>query len=163
MAALLGICGFAVTQPVLSVFGGAPEQFAFRGATSADIILFAVAVAVVPALLLWLPGVLAGLLSDRAGSVVHLATVALGLFVGMLQVAHHLLGLSGPPKAIVAAAGAAGATWLYHHVAAARSWSQVMAFSSVIFVGLFLFSTPAGELAFSDPPDVVELALRSSR
>ncbi len=157
LAALLGICGFAVTQPVLSVFGGAPEQFAFRGATSADIILFAVAVAVVPALLLWLPGVLAGLLSDRAGSAVHLATVALGLFIGMLQVAHHLFGLSGPPKAIVAAAGTTGATWLYHHAKAARSWSQVMAFSSVIFVGLFLFSTPAGELAFSEPPDVVEL------
>ena len=157
LVALLGICGFAVTQPVLDVFGDAPEQFAFRGATSTDIVLFAVAVALVPAVLLWLPGVVAGRFSDRAGALTHLAAVALGLFIGLLQVARHLLGMAGPSKMIVAAIGAAGATWLYHRFAAARSWSQVMALSSVIFVGLFLFSTPAGELAFSEPPDVVAL------
>ncbi len=163
MAALLGICGFAVTQPLLDVFGGAPEQFAFREATSTDIVLFAVAIAVVPAVLLWLPGAVAGRFSDRVGSVLHLAAIALSLFIGMLQVARHLLGMAGPSKAIVAALGAAAGTWLYRRFAAARSWSQVMALSSVVFVGLFLFSTPAGELAFSEPPDVVALEADPSR
>ncbi len=161
-AALLGICGFAVTQPVLDVFGGAPEQFAFRGATSSDIVLFALAVALVPAVLLWLPGAVAGRFSDRAGTLVHLAGIAVGLFLGLLQVARHLLGMAGPSKVFVATVGAAGATWLYHRFAAARSWSRVMAFSSVVFVGLFLFSTPAGELAFSEPPDVVALGEAST-
>ncbi len=162
LAGLLGICGFAITQPVLGVFGDAPEQFVFRGASTTDIILFALLVAIGPAVLLWLPGVLAGLPSDRAGNVAHLAAVTLGLFVGLLQAIHHLLGTAGPAKALLAALAAGVGAWLYRRFEPARSWAQLMAFSSVIFVGLFLFSSPTGELAFADPPEVVELATAPS-
>ena len=157
LAALIGICGFAITQPVLNVFGDTPEQFVFRGASAAEIMLFPFVVAIVPAVVLWLPSVVAERISERAGRVAHLVAVAVALFLGLLQVSHHLLGATGLAKAAVAAIGAGGGVWLYWRFEAARVWSHVMAFLSLVFVGLFLFSSPTGELAFAEPPDVVEL------
>ncbi|MFA9565032.1 MAG: sulfatase-like hydrolase/transferase [Acidimicrobiales bacterium] len=157
LAALIGICGFAITQPVLNVFGDAPEQFVFRGASATEILLFPFVVAIVPAVVLWLPSVVAERISQGAGRVAHLIAVAVALFLGLLQVSHHLLGTTGLTKAAVAAIGAGAGVWLYWRFEAARVWSHVMAFLSLLFVGLFLFSSPTGELAFAEPPDVVEL------
>ncbi len=50
---LLGLCGLAVAQPVLAVFGAAPDYFVFEGASRSDIVVFALAVGLAPALLLW--------------------------------------------------------------------------------------------------------------
>ncbi len=50
---LLGLCGLVIAQPVLAVFGAAPDYFVFDGAARADIILFALVVGLAPAFLLW--------------------------------------------------------------------------------------------------------------
>ena len=53
---LFALCGFAFTQPLLDIFGRGVEQFAFRGASPSQIVLFGVAVTVLPALgLAWIP------------------------------------------------------------------------------------------------------------
>ena len=48
-AELLALAGLAVTQPLLDVFGKAPDVFLFREADRSDIIAFAFVVALVPA------------------------------------------------------------------------------------------------------------------
>lgn len=156
LAALIGICGFAITQPVLNVMGDAPEQFVFRGASTAAILAFPFLVAFVPAVILWLPSVLTQRVSDRAGMATHLAAIALALFVGLLQVVQHLTDVTGPAKALIAAIIAGAGTWVYWRFQGARMWTHVMAALSLVFVGLFLFTSPTGELAFADPPDVVQ-------
>ena len=157
LAGLLGVCAFAITQPVLDVFGDTPEQFVFRGASTADIVLFPLIVAIVPALLLWLPGLVAGLVSDAAGRVAHLAAMAAALFVGLLQVGNRLFGTAGVGKVALEVVAAGAALWLYHRFEGARVWAQMMSLSVLLFVGLFLFSSPSGKLAFADAPEPVDL------
>ena len=50
---LLALTGLAITQPVLDVFGRAPDLFIHRQASRVDIVAFALLVAVLPALVLW--------------------------------------------------------------------------------------------------------------
>ena len=156
LAELTGLAGLAVAQPVVSVFGDAPEHFAFRGASSTAIVLFPLLVALVPPLVLWIPGAAARMWSADVGQVVHSVAVGALLYLGSLHLGHEI-GLSGGSKAIAAVAIAGFGLWVFHRYAAARSWAQVMAVLPLLAIGLFLFSSPAGDLAFADPPDVVEL------
>ena len=50
---LIAVCGYAITQPVLAIFGDAPDLFVLREATTVHILAFALAVAIGPALVLW--------------------------------------------------------------------------------------------------------------
>jgi hypothetical protein len=152
---LLGLSVLAVTLPLLDVFGDVPEQFVFRGATSStDIVVFGLVVAFAPAILLWLPGAVTRMADARAGRFVHLAAVAIALFCLLLQ----LLGMSGLPKLLLAGAGTILGVWLFDRVTVARLWSQMLALGAPVAVGMFLFGSSTGALAFSDPPELVELA-----
>jgi hypothetical protein len=48
-AELFALAGLAITQPVLDVFGRAPDFFVYREASRAGLVAFAVLVAVLPA------------------------------------------------------------------------------------------------------------------
>src|SRR5215217_6113372 len=80
---LLAVTGFAVTQPVLDVFGRSAETFVAEGATAHDVLGFGLAFAVVPAVLLLAVGLLSRPVGPRARQGVHRATVgvATGAFV----------------------------------------------------------------------------------
>ena len=52
----LRLTGFAVAQPLLSVYGKAPEEFVFRRVDGVGVIAFAAVVVLGPPLLLWLLG-----------------------------------------------------------------------------------------------------------
>ncbi|MET0880067.1 MAG: hypothetical protein ABWZ14_00850, partial [Acidimicrobiales bacterium] len=55
-AELLALTGLAITQPVLDVLGNSPETFVFRGVDGAELVVFALLVALVPGLALWALG-----------------------------------------------------------------------------------------------------------
>src|SRR3954454_13640954 len=78
---LVALCGFAVAQPLLATFGTSPDTFIFRDASRADVVVFALAIAVVPPVVLWLLEAIAGLARARAVRVVHLTFV--GALVGL--------------------------------------------------------------------------------
>ena len=158
-AEILGICGFAITQPVLASFGEAAEHFAFRGATDAEIISFPILVALLPAALLTLPGLLARLVSHRFAGVVHLATLAIVAFAAVLQGIDAAFATTGVAKALIAVVVTAAATWLFARFDAALQWARIASAFSLLFVGAFLFASPVGELAFADPPKLVELVV----
>ncbi len=81
---LFALAGLAVTQPLLDVFGRAPDLFLFVGASRTDIVLFAVLVSVGPATLLWSFEQVVGIATEQGRQVTHTA------FVGLLVL---LLGL----------------------------------------------------------------------
>ena len=58
---LVALCGFAVAQPLFELLGDNPEFFAVRGSPGGDIVLFALALVVLPPLLLIAVEALAGL------------------------------------------------------------------------------------------------------
>ncbi len=147
----------AITQPVLDVFGNTPEQLVYRGVVStADLVVFAAVVALAPALLLTLPGVIARSVSERAGAVVHLVAVGSAVYVALLQVLHGL-GIAGIAKAVVALVGAGATTIAFSRFESVRSWAKLLAMSSPVFVAMFLFASPSGDLAFAATPDLIEL------
>ena len=61
---------------MLDVLGRSPETFVFRRVDGVDLVVFAFVVAVDPALVLWLIGLISGLVGDRVRRLVHLGELA---------------------------------------------------------------------------------------
>ncbi|MGR6319213.1 sulfatase-like hydrolase/transferase [Micromonospora soli] len=143
LAEVLALVGLVVTQPLLDVLGRSPDFFLFHQATRLDVLLLVALVAVAPTV----PLALLGAASLPAGRVARAAvhTLLVGLLLAALavQVGRHTTPLRGVPLLLAAAvAGVAGA-------AAHRRWRaltrvlRVAAVGPVVFVGLFLFASPA--------------------
>lgn len=159
----------AVTQPLLDVFGQAPDFFVYREADRFDLIAFAVLVALVPAAVLWTVEQLIGLAGASARRVAHLVFVG-GLFVLFgLQSLKSADVASGPMLVALAAVGGVVAVLAYGRRAGVRTWLAYLAISPFLFVGLFLTTSQASDLLESqevaaaevapieDPPSVVVL------
>jgi Sulfatase len=136
------LSSFAIAQPLFDLLGRNGEFFAARGSTRWDVVVFGLAVLLVP------PALLLGIeaLTPRcARSVVHACFVAglVGLFV--LQAIH---GLGGPGWLLAVLAGAAGvgAAALYMSASAARFTLTVLAPAPLLFLGVFLFHSDASRL-----------------
>lgn len=152
-AELFALCGLAVAQPLLDIFGRAPQQFAFRGVEGRAIVLFAVVVTFVPPVFLWVVEAAVDLFSTAVRQVLHLLLVAVLVVLFGLQLVAPWLG--GVPRAVVAAALGAGAGWLHRRVAPARTWLAFMAVAPVVFLALFLVASPTAGLL--NDPDAVAL------
>ena len=79
--AIFAAYGFAVVQPVLSVFGKSPDAFIFRRADSVDIVAFAFVVTLAVPVAFWIVEVLVALPFPRVARAVHLGGIA--AFVGL--------------------------------------------------------------------------------
>lgn len=143
---LVALCGFAVAQPLLATFGTSPETFIFQDASRADIVVFALAIAVVPPVLLWLVEAVAGLAGARVVRVVHLSFV--GALVGLVvvQALKQLGSLRGVVVVLVAVAVGLGAVAVYRRVDAARLFLRISAAAPALFVAMFLFSSSVAPL-----------------
>ncbi len=151
---LFALCGLAITQPVLDLFGRAPQQFAFRGVQGFAIIGFVVVVAVLPAAVLWVAEAGIGLINRRLGQRVHEALVGLLVAAIALQVVASLA--SGVVRVVVAVAAGVGAVMLYQRVPPVRTWLAYMAVAPVVFVGAFLLASPTARLLTSPSAAAVD-------
>lgn len=152
LAELVGLSALAFAQPVLDVFGKAPDVFVFRAADPADIYLFALVVAFGPPLFLWLvtaPWRLAGPTPRRWAHLV-VCTVLVAAFVVLL-----VREIGSPPEVVVglAAVGAAAAFLFAYRVVAVRTWLAFVALAAPVFAVLFLVSSPTAAL-LDDGPSV---------
>jgi hypothetical protein len=164
---LIALCGFAITQPLLDIFGRAVTQFAFRGATGRDVVVFGVLLTFGPALVLWAAEAVVGLVSSTIRRRLHLLFVAVLVAAFVVQVARPLL--SGALLLVLALLIAAGAGLLYLRATAARQWLSFAAVAPLGFLGLFVLTSPTGKLVsgaaasstalIGDPAPVVVLLL----
>jgi hypothetical protein len=164
---LFALCGFAITQPLLDLFGRAVEQFALRQASAGQIVGFAVAVTVLPALGLWLVELLVGLVNRRARRVLHLGLVAVLVGAVVVQAARPLV--TGPGLAAIALLAGVAAVALLVRVRAAKIWLSFAAVAPLGFLGLFVVASPTSDLisdggsgesmAVGNPAPVVVLVL----
>lgn len=153
---LLGLCGLAVAQPVLAVFGAAPDYFVFEGAERADIIAFALVVGLGPALFLWGLVQLVGWDDDGRRRIAH--RFAIGLLVGLLVLQVATGRDAALPLGLALALGLGGAAVGAHHRwPGVRLWAALMAPIAVIVLGLFLFSSPVSGLVRDDDIDPADL------
>lgn len=150
-----GLTALAFTRPVLDSFGRAPETFIARGASARDVALFAVAVAVLPALAVCLVGALTRLAGARVRRGFHLA--ALGLLAGLAAWRFGTDTLPWGHRVLVAGAvvAAAGTVVLRHRVRPAATYLRYVGAASVVFLVQFLVLSPtAGLVTGSDEPVV---------
>lgn len=139
---LLVLSSFAVAQPLFELLGRNGEFFAARGSTRWDVVVFGLAVLLLPpALLLGLEAVT----PRRARGAVHALFVAglVGLFV--LQ-AIHSSGVWGWLLVVIAGAAGLAAAALYVSVPAARFTVSVLAPAPLLFLAVFLFHSDASRL-----------------
>ena len=155
---LLALCGLAVAEPVLRVFGQSPDTFLAHDVAGARIVWFAALVALGPPLLLFTIEEIIGRLADpRPTQVVHRALLVVLAGVAALGLLTRLADITRPAMAIVAAVGGIGFVRVLDRLPAAREWVRMLAVGPFVFVALFLFASPVGDLL--DQTSVDALAL----
>lgn len=143
-AELFAISGLAIAQPVLDVFGRAPEQFIFRGATRRDIILFGLAVVVVVPLFAYLVEVFVGLVSAAARRVVHAGMLGLLAWVLVVFIADGMVGRTA--ALLLAVPVAALFVFTYLRTRGAAIWLAFLSPAPVAFLVIFLVGSQVAPL-----------------
>ncbi|MEU4439964.1 sulfatase-like hydrolase/transferase [Micromonospora chalcea] len=143
LAEVTALVGLVVTQPLLDVLGRSPDFFLFHRASRGDVLLLVALIALAPTV----PFALLGALAVPAGRLIRAAvhTTFVGLLLAALavQAGRHVTPLRGVPLLVVAGvAGAAGAA-AHRRWRAPRRVLRVAAAGPLVFVGLFLFASPA--------------------
>jgi len=148
-AHLLALWAFALVQPLFDLLGRNADFFVARGSTSGDIVAFAVGATLLPPLALFAVETLVGLLDTRARDVVHLVLVALLAAAVVLGFAKKAVDASsGLLIPLSLAAGAGLALW-YAREELVRRFASVLAAAPVLFVFLFLFTSPVHKLVLT--------------
>lgn len=151
---LLGLAGLAIAQPVLAVFGGAPEYFVFQGAEARDIVVFGLVVTVGPALVLWGLTQIIGLTGAGGRRLAHVS--ALGLLSGLLVL--QSTGRLSPALGVALALGAGVLlAWAHRRWSGVGLWLRWLSPAAALFLYLFLFSSPVGGLVTGGDVDAAEL------
>lgn len=143
---LLGLAGVAITQPVLDLFGRNPEFFIAGSYTRAQIVEFALLVALAPALCVLGIALVAALVNRRIGVVTALAGVAAFAVLFGLALAR-TLGLDSTLTAGALALAVAAATLLLElRTKAGRLLLRYLAGGNALFLLFFLVASPTADL-----------------
>jgi Sulfatase len=145
-AVVLGLAGVALTQPVLDLFGRNPTFFVAGGYGRRQIVAFALTIAFVPGLLVFLVSAVPGLVNRRLGAWLHgLAVACLAGLFGLVLARN--LGAHSPwPALSLALLLGIGTAVLECRVRLARQFLSYLAVGNVAFVVLFLVASPTAEL-----------------
>ncbi len=161
------LVGFAIAQPAFDVISKTPEFFALRASSRAEVILFALVMAVgIPAGLLALE-LLAGLAGRAVARGLHLGFLAIltALFaVPVVEgIADAVFGaLDRDPSGWLVLAGAAllgiAAALAYTRFGVLRTYLLVLTPAPVVFLALFLIDAPTGRVVLPPVPAVTKPA-----
>ena len=150
LLALSGLTGFAVSQPLLAVAGDNPSMFTFADVQGWRLFAFALAVAVVPPVVLWVLVLIAGAVGRRAGDVAFLAAAAVLVGLAVVQ----WVKLAGFDQRVlvgavaITVAGAFG--WALMRLPAATTFTRYTAVLPAVAVASFVLS-PTGDLLRGAP------------
>lgn len=157
-AELFALSGLAIAQPILDVFGRAPDQFIFRGAERGTIITFGLLIAFAPAAIVSLIEVAVGFASDRARRIVHVGalTVFLGMFLAVVAD-----GFLPRIAALLLAAVLAGLfAAAYTRTRGPRIWLAFLSPAPIVFLTVFLIASPVARL-LRDPASAHDIPVRN--
>lgn len=134
-----------MVQPVLGPFGESPETFLSAGASTGDIIWFAVLVTVVPFLVIVLLASLTRLFGARPRAVVQLALVGVLVVVATTALLDGS-GLGLVLKAALPVALAAAAVVAYHRWEPVRLFLRYASPAPLLMALMFCFASPVSAL-----------------
>jgi Sulfatase len=143
---LAGLCGLVVTQPLLDMIGRSPDFLLLEEVGAADVVLLAAAIALLPPVLLWVVGAVAGLGGWGWRRAAHVVAVA-GLLIALaVQVGKHVTAVRGLPLAAAAAVAGLAATAVYLRFGLLGWVMRVASVGPLLSVVLFLLLSPASAL-----------------
>ncbi len=155
-AEFLGLSSLAIAQPILAPFGADAGSFVTARASGLDIVVFALAVVVVPPALIWLVERLIGLFGRTASLWFHRLSIVGLVAIFASKGLRDALGLA--PAAVVALAIGVGVVMLVERFETARQFLGFLAFAPLLFL-VFFFMTPVNRLLITNnPPAGGELA-----
>lgn len=159
---LLGLSGFALSQPMLTLLGDNPLVFTTHDIEGARLLWFVVGMTFLPPLTLWMIGLGATLIHPRVGRVVHLATVAGLTWLTAVQLVKGS-DVTGPLLVgTLAAAAAVGLASAYARWRGVTRWLEYLAFLPFLALGLFLSTSSSSEL-LQAPESAVAAAATTDR
>ena len=144
---LAAVAAVAISQPILDVFGRAPEVFIEADATGRDVWVFALVVGLLPALAV---GVLLGgahMLSGSLGARRMASAIACALFaIFGTQIARHLTDADAAVIAFAVTVSACGLlAWLRSRWI--HTWLRFLGVAPLLFPAVFIMGSPSGDLA----------------
>ncbi len=161
-AHIVVLSAFAVAQPLYYLFSKNAEFFAVRGSTPSDIVVFTLAILLLPPAVLLLIEWLAAFIGERVWWVVHVLFVAglssLVLLLGEKRFAEN----AGTSLVVLAALVGAAAAFAYVRLATVRSFLTILLPAPFIFAALFLFHSPVTPLLHVDETPVEVAAVDSN-
>jgi hypothetical protein len=156
---LSALWSLAVAEPLFDLLHKNPDFLAARGMDGRDIVLFGLVLALGPPLVLLAIEAVIGLAGSKPRKVFHLFCVAALVALLVIQA----LKATGPDQAAVlialaVAAGVGGAA-VYQRARGVRSFLTVLSLAPVLFLVLFLLSSPVKDLVFASNVDVSAAAV----
>ena len=145
---------FALVQPLLDLLGDNAEFFVARGNGAADVVVFGLALTIVPPLVLLSAELLVGRFSQRAAWLLHLGLVALLAGVFALLLLDGILDGGGAALVVVALGLGSIAAAAYARSDDVRSLLSFLVPAPVVFLAMFLFWSDAADVIF--PADEAE-------
>ena len=153
-AHLTVLSAFALAQPLLDILGKNAAFFAIRGSTTREIVLFALAITLLPPAAFLALELVADLVSRPLARTLHLVFVGGLSAVVVLHVLTKSDSLSGVTAVVAAAGAGVAAAAIYLRARPFRSFLSVLVPAPLVFVALFLLDSPASKLVFADTPKV---------
>ena len=150
-AHVAALSGFAIAQPIFDLLASTAHFFGVRGSTSTEIVVFAVAVVLVPFFVALLLEGLVGLAGEAPRRALHLLFVGGLLALIALRALKEALDPPAGPLVLTALALGIGGTLLYARVRASRSIVSVLVPAPLVYLAIFLFFSPVKDLVF--PPE----------
>jgi hypothetical protein len=160
-AHLAGLSALAVAQPVFDLLSKNAEFFAVRGSSAREIVLFALALTLLPPLALLAIEALSGLVDRRLQLGLHLLFVAGFVALIAAQALKRAEGLGATAIILASCALAIAAAAAYWRLPPVRTLLTVLSPAALVFLVLFLFFSPVTELVFPPKAEVAQAASRS--
>ncbi len=145
---LAALWGYGVSQPVFSMLKGNPEFLVVRGSTRADVVMFAVALAFVPPLVVLAVEAVTSLASATLSGALHVVAVWAFAFVAVLQLTR-LLDVERGSALLLPMVPAMVVALLYMKVGAFRTFLSLSFVLPLVGVAGFVATVP---LATDDAP-----------
>ena len=155
-----GLTGVAISQPLLSVLGQAPETLAVHGVHGLQVVEVAVGIALLPVVVLAVPVALTVRWWPSLGQVAHLAVVALLAGAAAIQVGKSLGVGSAVGLAVIGAAAGVAIAAAQHRSDGIALWGAVLGGLPLLAAGMFVVASPASDLLQAAPtaPDRQEVS-----
>ena len=147
---LLALTGFAITQPLLTVFGQSVDTFVFRKSSPTEVVLFALGIAVIPALAVWLVTTLISALVPRVSLIVKSVAVAGIASLVALHTGKELFGLHHRRLVAGVIVISIICGLLYARSRLVHDFLRFGVFGQAMFVVLFVFSSTVTPFLFGD-------------